>query len=364
MSLAEIEFDSWSDINILGLYPESTSRPMQRVAVLIPCFNEATTIAAVIRDFAQHLPDATIYVYDNNSTDGTAAIAAAAGAVVQREPLQGKGNVVRRMFADIDADVYVLVDGDGTYDAASAPRMIQHLSDQSLDLVNAARAPVSTQVFRAGHAAGNLGFSRLIAMIFGKQISDVLSGYRVMSRRFVKSFPALSRGFETETELVVHALELRLPVAEMTTPYRERPEGSHSKLHTLRDGTRILRTILALIKDERPLAFFCGIGAMLATAALVIAWPLLRTYVDTGLVPRLPSAVLAMGVMILACISVVAGLVLDTVTHGRRELKRLHYLTLDRYLPKRAAPAAWSWPLQEASPYALRGARVHSQQRM
>lgn len=302
-----------------------------RIAVLIPCYNEAVTIATVVRDFAQHLPEADIYVYDNNSNDDTAVVAAAAGAIVRLEPLQGKGNVVRRMFADIDADAYVLVDGDDTYDAASAPRLVTHLLRNSLDMVNAARTPVSGQAFRAGHTLGNRGFSGLIAAIFGKQITDVLSGYRVLSRRFVKSFPALSRGFETETELVVHALELRLPVAELATPYRERPDGSHSKLHTFRDGSRILRTILVLIKDERPLQFFSSIGALLFITSVIIAWPLMTTYLHTGLVPRLPTAILATGMMILACMSLVTGLVLDTVTHGRRELKRLHYLSISAH---------------------------------
>lgn len=299
-----------------------------RIAVLIPCYNEAMTIAQVVREFAQQLPVADIYVYDNNSADQTAERAAAAGAIVRNEALQGKGNVVRRMFADVDADVYVLVDGDGTYAAASAPELVTHLLRHSLDLVNAARVPASDHAFRAGHTFGNRGFSRLIASIFGRQITDVLSGYRVMSRRFVKSFPALSRGFETETEMVVHALELRLPVGELPTPYGERPRGSHSKLHTLRDGGRILRTILALIKDERPLPFFSAVGASLFVVALVLAEPLITTYLHTGLVPRLPTAILATGIMILAFLSVATGFILDTVTHGRRELKRLHYLSV------------------------------------
>lgn len=321
------------ELSVLSLHQvdETVVETSPQVAVLIPCFNEAITIAEVIRDFAHYLPRATIYVCDNNSTDGTPEVAAAAGARVFHESRQGKGNVVRRMFADIQADIYVLVDGDGTYDAASAPRLIEHLQRGSLDLVNAARVPVSANAFPGGHSFGNLGFSRLIAAVFGKQICDVLSGYRVMSHRFVKSFPALSRGFETETELVVHALELRLPVAELSTPYSERPDGSESKLHTVRDGTRILRTILALIKDERPLAFFCSIGALLTLGSLFLSAPLLITYLHTGLVPRLPTAVLAMGILVLACINVVAGLVLDTVTHGRRELKRLHYLALTHF---------------------------------
>lgn len=325
-----------SDLVVLGLYPDATAAThiSARVAVLIPCYNEALTIENVVRDFRRALPQSRIYVYDNNSTDATAGVAKAAGAIVGREPLQGKGNVVRRMFADIDADVYVLVDGDDTYDAASAPRLIEHLLSNSLDLVNAARVPVSEGAFRAGHVIGNVGLSRLVGAIFGRQIGDMLSGYRVMSRRFVKSFPALSRGFETETELVVHALDLRLPVAELETPYRERPTGSESKLHTVRDGTRVLRTIVSLVKDERPLAFFGGIGVLLALAALLIGWPLVSNYIETGLVPRLPTAVLVMGILNLACMSVVAGMVLATVTHGRRELKRLHYLSLSGSSPR------------------------------
>lgn len=299
-----------------------------RIAVLIPCYNEAVAIGAVVRDFRRYLPEATVYVYDNNSSDATVQLAAQAGAVVRSEPLQGKGNVVRRMFADIEADAYVLVDGDGTYDAASAPQLVQHLLDNALDLVNAARVPVSEQAFRPGHTWGNRGLTGLVAAVFGKRVGDMLSGYRVLSRRFVKSFPALSRGFETETELVVHALELRLPMAELPTPYRERPRGSASKLNTWRDGARILRTILTLVKDERPLQFFSIVAALFALASLFIGMPVIDVYLETGLVPRLPSAVLAMGTMILAFISVVAGLVLDTVTHGRRELKRLHYLAI------------------------------------
>lgn len=350
-----IEYESVPEI-VLGLYPDFTA-PIQsaaRIAVLIPCYNEALTIANVVRDFARQLPQASIYVYDNNSTDATATIAASAGAIVRREPLQGKGNVVRRMFADIDADIYVLVDGDDTYDAASAPRLIEHLLSNSLDLVNAARMPDSAQAFRAGHAIGNAGFSKLIATVFGRQIGDVLSGYRVMSRRFVKSFPALSRGFETETELVVHALDLRLPIAELNTPYRERPVGSESKLHTLRDGSRVLRTIVALVKDERPLAFFGSIGVLLVLIALIMSWPLLSTYFATGLVPRLPTAVLIMGIVILACMSVVAGLVLDTVTHGRRELKRLHYLALGSYMPHA--------PVHHVMPRAMSVPRSHGRE--
>lgn len=299
-----------------------------RIAVLIPCYNEAAAIANVITDFAAALPSATVYVYDNNSTDGTRERAAAAGAVVRTESLQGKGNVVRRMFADIEAEVYVLVDGDGTYDAASASAMVEMLLSNSLDMVNGARAPVSDDVYRPGHDFGNRLLTRSVALIFGSRIRDMLSGYRVLSRRFVKSFPALSSGFETETELTVHALELRLPIAEVTTPYRDRIAGSQSKLRTFRDGFRILRTIILLVKEERPLQFFSCAAAVLATASLVLGWPLIAEFVETGLVPRVPTAILVTGLMILAFMSLVAGLILDTVTLARRELKRLHYLGL------------------------------------
>jgi glycosyltransferase involved in cell wall biosynthesis len=299
-----------------------------RVAVLVPCYNEAEAIARVVADFRAALPTATVYVYDNNSTDDTKVRAAQAGAIVRTETLQGKGNVVRRMFADIEAEVYVLVDGDGTYDAASAAQMVECLLANSLDMVNGARAATNDRAYRPGHMFGNKLLTGTVAAIFGKRIRDMLSGYRVFSRRFVKSFPALASGFETETELTVHALELRLPIAEITTPYKERPEGSVSKLRTFRDGFRILRTIVLLIKEERPLQFFSSAAGVLALLSVMLGWPLVTTYIQTGLVPRLPTAVLATGLMILAFMSVVAGLVLDTVTLSRREMKRLHYLGL------------------------------------
>jgi glycosyltransferase involved in cell wall biosynthesis len=299
-----------------------------RVAVLVPCYNEAGAIATVIRDFAAALPAATIYVYDNNSTDDTRERAAAAGAIVRTESHQGKGNVVRRMFADIEAEVYVLVDGDGTYDAASATTMVEMLLANSLDMVNGSRVATTELAYRPGHVFGNKLLSSTVAMIFGSRIRDMLSGFRAFSRRFVKSFPALASGFETETELTVHALELRLPMAEVQTPYRDRPVGSQSKLHTFRDGFRILRTIVLLVKEERPLQFFSGVAAVLAFASLGLGWPLIRTFIETGLVPRLPTAILVTGLMVLAFLSFVAGLVLDTVTLSRRELKRLHYLAL------------------------------------
>jgi glycosyltransferase involved in cell wall biosynthesis len=318
----------------------ATSVSTARVAVVIPCYNEAPTIGGVVADFRRALPSAEVYVYDNNSTDGTERLATAAGAIVRTEPLQGKGNVVRRMFADVEADVYVLVDGDGTYDAASAADMVGLLLRESLDLVNGARVATTGSAYRLGHAFGNKLLTGTVAMIFGNRIRDMLSGYRVLSRRFVKSFPALATGFETETELTVHALELRLPMAEVDTPYRERPAGSSSKLRTFRDGFRILRTIVLLLKEERPLAFFSSGGAAMALTAVILAWPLLMNYLETGLVPRFPTAILATGLMILAFMSVVAGLVLDTVTLGRRELKRLHYLALrgPTRVERRAAP--------------------------
>lgn len=299
-----------------------------RVAVLLPCYNEEAAIGQVVRDFRHALPQASIYVYDNASSDRTAAVAAEAGAFVMRESLRGKGNVVRRMFADIEADIYVLADGDDTYDAAAAPQLIETLCREQLDMVNAARSNTSEEAYRRGHKFGNRLFTRLVSGLFGKRFNDILSGYRVFSRRFVKSFPALAKGFEIETELTVHALELRMPVREVMTAYKERPEGSQSKLSTFRDGFRILRTILRLAKEERPLAFFSVGAGALALASIVLAFPLLLTYLATGLVPRFPTAVLACGLMILAFLSLTCGLILDSVAHGRREMKRLHYLTL------------------------------------
>jgi glycosyltransferase involved in cell wall biosynthesis len=304
---------------------ETLSAP--RIAVLIPCYNEALSIAGVVSDFAKAIPDASIYVYDNNSTDDTRERALQAGAIVRTESFQGKGSVVRRMFADIEAEVYVLVDGDGTYDAASATAMVHRLLVESLDMVNGARTATTSLAFRRGHVLGNRMLTGTVALIFGNRLSDMLSGYRALSRRFVKSFPALSTGFETETELTVHALELKLPLAEIPTPYQDR-KGSESKLRTYRDGFRILRTIVRLVKEERPFQFFSTVAAFLFAAGLILGWPLLTHYLDTGLVPRFPTAILAMGLTILAFVSFVTGLILDTVTLGRREMKRLHYLAL------------------------------------
>lgn len=299
-----------------------------RIAVLVPCYNEAAAIEQVVCDFRAALPEATVYVYDNNSTDETVDVARAAGAVVRHERNAGKGNVVRRMFADVEADIYVLVDGDDTYEAAAAPALVRELVDGQLDMVNGSRVSEAREAYRPGHRFGNWMLTSMVAWIFGNRFSDMLSGYRVFSRRFVKSFPALASGFEIETELTVHALELRMPIAETPTRYKERPPGSESKLRTFRDGWRILMTILTLVKEERPLPFFSAISGVLTLVALVLAWPLVMTYLDTGLVPRFPTAILATGLMLLAAMSLACGLVLDTVTLGRREMKRMRYLAI------------------------------------
>lgn len=297
-----------------------------RIAVLVPCYNEAATVGTVVADFRASLPGAQVYVYDNNSSDETIAMAQQAGAQVRRETRQGKGHVVKRMFADIDADIYVLVDGDATYDAASAPRLIERLRNEQLDMVVGLRVDREAAAYRIGHRTGNAMLTGFLAAMFGQAFKDVLSGYRVFSRRFVKSFPVLSDGFEIETELSVHALELAMPVGEVETPYYARPEGSFSKLNTWRDGFRILRTILKLYRSEKPLRFFSIVGAALALTSLGLAAPVVVTYLEQGLVPRLPTAVLAMGLMILAMLALSSGLVLDTVTRGRREMKLLAYL--------------------------------------
>ena len=297
-----------------------------KIAVLVPCYNEQATAAKVVKDFRAALPSATVFVFDNNSTDNTAAVARAAGAEVFRVTHQGKGIVVRQAFTDVEADVYVLVDGDATYDAPSARQMIARLLEDRLDMVVARRIGREQAAYRAGHRAGNRLLTGFVALVFGPAFSDMLSGYRVFSRRFVKSFPVLSSGFEIETELTIHALELMLPVTEIDTPYYARPEGSGSKLNTWRDGFRILRTIINLYRAERPLRFFAGIGLVLAIVSVVLAIPLIATYLETGLVPRLPTAVLATGLMLMAFLSVGVGIILDTVTRGRREMKLLAYL--------------------------------------
>jgi len=299
-----------------------------RIAVLLPCFNEEAAIAATVAGFRAALPGAVIYVYDNNSSDRTREIAAGAGAVVRTERQQGKGHVVRRMFADIDADVYLMADGDLTYDPKAAPAMVDQLIAEQLDMVVGTRRHDARDAYRGGHVLGNKLFTGLLSGLFGRSFSDIFSGYRVFSRRFVKSFPVLSSGFEIETEISVHALELRMPVGEVETAYGARPEGSHSKLSTYSDGWRILKTIVTLYRIERPVLFYGGIGALLLALAIVLSIPLVVTYVHTGLVPRVPTAILVTGITIVAVLCVFAGLILDTVTRGRREVRRLAYLAL------------------------------------
>lgn len=311
------------------------------IAVVIPCLNEEAAITTVVNDFRLALPSARIYVYDNASTDNTVEVAAKAGALVRSEPARGKGHVVRRMFSDIEADIFVLVDGDGTYPADCAPHLIATLLDGQLDMISGARIPEQTSAYRPGHRFGNVFISFLVGVTFGQRFSDILSGYRVLSRRFVKSFPALSKGFEIETEIAVHALEMRLPSTELQIPYRERPEGSSSKLRTVRDGVAIVKTILVLLKEERPLEVFSILFVLFELAAFSLAWPVLTEYLATGLVPRLPTAVLSTGLVLLGFLSLACGLILDTVTLGRREIKRLHYLAQPG-LPARVATSPTS----------------------
>jgi len=300
-----------------------------RIAVLIPCYNEEMSIGRVVSGFRAALPAALVYVYDNNSRDSTASSARGAGAIVRREPLQGKGHVVRRMFADIDADAYVMADGDLTYDPGSAPAMVEQLFAEQLDMVVGTRRHEAKSAYRWGHRWGNTALTSFVSAAFGRRFEDMLSGYKVFSRRFVKSFPALSSGFEIETELTVHALQLDMPVDELPTRYKDRADGSTSKLNTWRDGWRILVTIMLLIKEERPLAFFGAVCAALTATSLVLARPVVATWLETGLVPRLPTALLATGLVILGFLSLACGLILDSVARGRREMRRLHYLAQD-----------------------------------
>ena len=300
--------------------------PEPRIAVLLPCYNEEATVGATVAGFREALPGATVYVYDNNSTDRTRVVAEAAGAVVRAETQQGKGRVVRRMFADIDADVYLMADGDLTYDPKAAPAMVAMLLSEQLDMVVGTRRHEAEEAYRGGHVLGNKLFTGLLAGLFGRSFTDIFSGYRAFSRRFVKSFPVLSSGFEIETEISVHALELRLPVGEVETRYLARPDGSESKLSTFGDGWRILNTIATLYRVERPVLFYGGIAALLLAGALILAVPLAVTYIETGLVPRFPTAILVTGMTIIAVLCFFAGLILDTVTRGRREMRRLAYL--------------------------------------
>ncbi len=311
----------------LGAIGQKTSSVIDDldIAVLIPCYNEAGTIGEVVANYQAALPMARVYVYDNNSTDNTAGVARDAGAIVRREPLQGKGQVVRRMFADIEADIYLMVDGDGTYDAAAAPRMVSRLIETGADMVVGARITEEKAAYRAGHRFGNAMLTGTVSKIFGDRLTDMLSGYRAFSRRFAKSYPALASGFETETELTVHALELDMVTAEIQTTYSARPEGSESKLNTISDGVRILATIGRLTRDERPLAFFGSLSAVAAIGGLALGVPVVLEYLQTGLVERFPTAFLAGMLGVLAAIGLVSGVILETVALGRREMKRLHY---------------------------------------
>jgi glycosyltransferase involved in cell wall biosynthesis len=310
------------------------------IAVIVPCFNEAAAIGKVVSDFRAALPGATIYVYDNRSTDDTSAVAAAAGAVVRRELRRGKGNVVRRMFQDVEADVYVMVDGDDTYDASVAPRLVERLVEDDLDMVVGRRVETHRDAYRAGHRLGNAVLTGLVRWLFGANIVDLLSGYRVFSRRFVKSFPSFSREFEIETELTVHAMQMKMAVAEIDTDYKERPPGSASKLRTFRDGWRILLTITNLLRNERPLLFFSLIGLALLIAAVALGIPILVEYARTGLVPRYPTAILCTGLVVISFVSIATGLILDLVSHVRRETKRLAYLGIPAPRARARATAA------------------------
>lgn len=305
--------------------------PAARIAVLIPCYNEEAAVGQVVAAFRRGLPFAAVYVYDNNSTDATVEVARASGATVALERLQGKGHVVRRMFSDIEADAYILVDGDNTYDAPSAPAMVEKLLDEELDMVTGNRVTSIQAAYRPGHRIGNSVLTGIVASVFGDRITDMLSGYRVFSRRFVKSFPALSSGFETETEFTIHALELEMPLGEVNTPYRDRGEGSASKLNTYRDGVRILFAIANLVRDQRPLQFFLWLAAGFSLLSIALSIPVLLEFHRTGLIRRFPTAILSMILILLASILALCGLILDSVARGRKEVKRLAYLAVPRF---------------------------------
>ncbi len=311
-------------------HPRSATEPAApRIAVTIPCYNEAITIAKVIEDFRRALPEAEIYVFDNNSSDNTAQIAADAGAIVRTETQQGKGYVVRRIFADIEADIYIMADGDDTYDASLAPVLVELLNKNHVDMVVGTRAGVTEDAGREGHAFGNKLFNKLYNTLFGNQFTDIFSGYRVFTRRFVKSFPAVSAGFEIETEMSVHCSQLGIPILERPTPYGVRPEDSHSKLRTFHDGFRILGMFAMLAKETRPAAFFGVIGVALAVFAALLFAPVAYTYAQTGMVPRLPTAVLAMGLVVTGTITAVCGLILDSLARARIEAKRSVFLSYE-----------------------------------
>ncbi|MEQ9671582.1 glycosyltransferase family 2 protein [Coleofasciculus sp. G2-EDA-02] len=314
--------------------PNTFSLKNHRIAVLLPCHNEALTIAQVVTEFQSTLPEAKIYVYDNRSTDNTAEQAVKAGAVVRHEPRLGKGNVIRRMFADIEADIYIMADGDNTYEVPAVRRLVERLLGEQLDMVVGVRRTSAGEsaAYRRGHRGGNAFLTGFVKFLFGARLLDMLSGYRVFSRRFVKSFPALSSGFEIETEFTIHALELKMPFAEEPTVYISRPPGSESKLKTFKDGWRVLGTALLLFKEVRPFLFFSIIFVMLALISLILGIPIVETFLETGLVPRFPTAILAASIMLLAFLSLTCGLILDSVARGRREVKRIAYL--DHPLPE------------------------------
>jgi glycosyltransferase involved in cell wall biosynthesis len=305
-------------------------RESLRVAVLIPCLNEEDTVGVVVASFRQVLPTAQIFVYDNDSNDRTAETARRSGASVRCEPLRGKGHVVCRMFSDVDADLYVLVDGDNTYDAKSVGRLIHRLLAEDLEMVCGARVTHGNSWGRSGHRLGNLLLSRIVTLMFSGRVEDMLTGYRVFTRRFVKTFPALSTGFEIETQLTVHALSMHIPFAEERTPYNPRADWAESKLRTFEDGWRILRTILYLVKDERPLGFFTFLFVLLASSSVGLAWPIVIEFMQTGLVPRFPTAILATSLMLLGFLCLASGIILDSVKNGRQELKRMQYLAMPR----------------------------------